>query len=161
MTQEAQVSDNVLAGQAMERRFELVEQIALAQGRHKAELEPLLEEQRLCEVYVKDFMNTGNMQQYKIASTGDQAYFQNGVRVSAEDHERVLDYIVDVEPMPGLEAHWDAIKKHIRAQGNWNILTKAIKKEAVVEYVDVNKVPPPGVKLDTFRDLQWRRGKGA
>lgn len=154
-----EVSDSALAEQALRRRFEVVEQIAILQGKHKGELEPLLEEQKMCEVFIKDFMNTGKMQQYKIDS-GDQAFFQNGTRTGVENHEAVLDYIVDVPPLPGLEGHWDAIKKQFRALGHWGILTKAVKKEAVVEYVEVHQIPPPGTKIETFRDLQWRKGKG-
>jgi hypothetical protein len=151
--------DAVLASQAMARRFELDTEIAIIQGKHKGELEPLLEEQKLCEVFVKDFMNTSGLQQYKLAS-GDQAFFQVKDSVSAGDFEATLDYIVAAPALPGLEGVWDAILKHIRAAGNWNILNKAVNKTAVKEYIEVNKAPPPGVKYDSYRDLQWRRGKG-
>ncbi len=156
---EQQMTDSELAAQAMERRFALAEEIALAQGRHKAELEPLLEEQKLCETFVKDFMNNGNMQQYKVAS-GDQAFFQAKTSAGVVNFEETLDYIVEVPPLPGLEAAWAQIKQHIRAAGNWNLLNKAVNKTAVGEYIETNNAPPPGVKWDSFRDLQWRRGKG-
>ena len=41
-----------------------------------------------------------------------------------------------------------------------DLLNKALNKTAVKEYIEVNKEPPPGVKYDSYRDLQWRRGKG-
>jgi len=155
-----EVSDAQLAEQAMNRRFTLSDDIALAQGRHKAELEPLLEEQKLCETYVKDFMNTGNMQQYKVLS-GDQAYFQTGTRAGVSEFEQVLDFIVAAPALPGFEEHWDTIKQHIRAEGNWNLLNRAVNKTAVSEHVEANNgAPPPGVKYETYRDLQWRKGKG-
>jgi len=151
--------DAVLASQAMARRFELDTEIAIIQGRHKGELEPFVEEQKLCEMFVKDFMNTAGLQQYKIAS-GDQAFFQAKDSVTAGDFEATLDYIVAAPPLSGFETVWAEILKHIRAAGNWNLLNKAVNKTAVKEYIEVNKAPPPGVKYDSYRDLQWRKGKG-
>ena len=46
---------------AMSQRFELVEKIAIIQGRHKAELEPLLEVVNLCEQFIKDEMTKGTL----------------------------------------------------------------------------------------------------
>ena len=152
--------DSELASQAMARRFELDTEIAIIQGKHKGELEPLLEEQKLCELFVKDFMNTSGIQQYKIAS-GDQAFFQAKDSVSAGDFEATLDYIVAAPALPGFtEGVWADILKYIRAAGNWQLLNKAVNKTAVKEYIEVNKEPPPGVKYDSYRDLQWRKGKG-
>ena len=160
MTEAAQTpQDSELASQAMARRFELDTEIAIIQGRHKGELEPLLEEQKLCETFVKDFMNTSGIQQYKIAS-GDQAFFQAKDSVTAGDFEATLDYIVAAPPIAGFEAVWDTILKHIRATGNWQLLNKAVNKTAVKEYIEVHQSPPPGVKYDSYRDLQWRKGKG-
>jgi hypothetical protein len=159
MTQATPATDGQLATQAMARRFELDTEIAIIQGRHKGELEGLFEEQKLCETFVKDFMNTAGLQQYKIAS-GDQAFFQAKDSVSAGDFEATLDYIVAAPPLTGYEAVWAEILKHIRAAGNWQLLNKAVNKTAVKEYIEVNKAPPPGVKYDSYRDLQWRRGKG-
>lgn len=152
--------DAQLATAAMARKFELDNEIALIQGRHKGELEPLLEEQKLCELFVKDFMNTAGLQQYKIAS-GDQAFFQLKDSVKAEDFEQTLDFIVAAPPMEGFTEHlWGTILKHIRAAGNWNLLNHAVNKTAVKEYIEVNNVTPPGVAYSSYRDLQWRRGKG-
>jgi len=154
-----QPQDAVLASQAMARRFELDTEIAIIQGTYKGELEPLLEEQKLCETFVKDFMNTSGLQQYKLAS-GDQAFFQAKDSVTAGDFEATLDYIVAAPALPGLEGVWAGILKHIRAAGNWAILNKAVNKTYVKEFIEVNKEPPPGVKYDSYRDLQWRKGKG-
>jgi len=131
--------DAELASQAMARHFELDEAIAIIQGKHKAELEPLLEEQKLCDVFVKDFMNTAGIQQYKIAS-GSQAYFTTKDSVSVEDFDATIAYILEHQA--------------------FHMLNKAVNKTAVKEYIEVNKAPPPGVKYDSYRDLNWRRGKG-
>ena len=154
-----QPQDSELATAAMARRFALDTEIALIQGKHKAELEPLLEEQKLCEAFVKDFMNTSGVQQYKIAS-GDQAFFQAKDSVTAGDFEATLDYIVAAPALEGFESVWAVILKHIRSAGNWQILNKAVNKTAVKEYIEVHNTPPPGVKYDSYRDLQWRKGKG-
>lgn len=156
----ATATDAELASTAMARKFDLETEVAILQGKHKAELEPLQEEIKLCETFVKDFMNTAGLQQLKLAS-GDQAFFQVGTRVGVADFEQVLDYIVAAPAPEGwTEENWAAVRKHIRVHGNWNILNKAANKTAVTEYVEVHQVPPPGVKYDTIRDLQWRRGKG-
>jgi hypothetical protein len=160
MTQATPATDGQLATQAMARRFELDTEIAIIQGRHKGELEGLFEEQKLCETFVKDFMNTAGLQQYKIAS-GDQAFFQAKDSVSAGDFEATLDYIVATPPFVGITpAVWADVLKYIRTEGNWQLLNKAVNKIAVKEYIEVNKAPPPGVKYDSYRDLQWRKGKG-
>jgi len=104
-------------------------------------------------------MNTAGLQQYKIAS-GDQAFFQAKDSVSAGDFEATLDYIVAAPALPGFEIMWNGILTHIRKFGNWNLLNKAVNKTAVKEYIEVHKAPPPGVKYDSYRDLQWRKGKG-
>lgn len=124
----------------MDRRFILAEEIALIEGRHKAELEPLKEELRMCEMFVKDAMNKGNMQQLKIAS-GHQAFFTTKDSATVED--------------------WDLALDSIRNNSAWHLLNRAVNKTAVKEYVEANKVPPPGVKYESYRDLSWRRGKGA
>lgn len=124
--------------QVMVRRFQLDEQIALIQGRHKAELEPLTEELDLCERFIKDEMLKGNLQQVKLA-TGEQTYFSTKDSASVENWELTLAEIIQ--------------------KGLWHLLPKSVNKTAVKEYIEVNKAPPPGVKYESYRDLNWRRGK--
>lgn len=125
--------------EVMSRRFELAEEIAIIQGKHKAELEPHHEEMALCETFIKDTMNTGNLQNVKTTS-GHMAYF------STKDSCAVRDF--------------DAVVAHILEHNAFNLLNKAVNKTAVKEYIDENKVPPPGVEYSTYRDLNWKRGKG-
>lgn len=125
--------------QVIARKFALDTEIALIQGRHKAELEPLQEELHMCELFVKDEMNKGGFQQVKNA-TGDMVYF------STKDRANVGD--------------WDTALATIREQGLWHLLKKDVSKTAVKEYIEVHNAPPPGVKYETYRDLNWRRGKG-
>ncbi len=54
----------------MSLRFDAVEQIAIIEGRHKAELAPLQETVRECESYIKDELNKSGAQSWKSAKTG-------------------------------------------------------------------------------------------
>jgi hypothetical protein len=136
MTQDATAPLTIDA--VMVRRFALDEEIALIQGRHKAELAPLQEELDLCERFIKDEMLKGGLQQVKLA-TGEQTYFSTKDSATVEN--------------------WEATLAEIREKGLWHMLNKNVNKTAVKEYIEVNKVPPAGVKYDSYRDLNWRRGK--
>lgn len=122
----------------MSRRFELDEQIAVLQGKHKAELEPLAEEKHLCEQFIKEQMLTAGLQNVKTAA-GHMTFFQTKDSVTVDD--------------------WDAALGFIQ-QGNWHLLNHAVNKTAVKEFIESNNTPPPGVRYDSFKDLAWRRGKG-
>ena len=126
---------------AMSQRFELVEKIAIIQGRHKAELEPLLEIVSLCEAFIKDELIKGNQQSFKSAGTGHQAYF------TTKDSVKVSD--------------WDAALAYIKENSAYHLLNQAVNKTATKEFIEANKAPPPGVEYSSFKDLAWRRGKGA
>ncbi len=132
------MTEELTVDTAMSQRFELVEQIAIIQGRHKNELAPLLEVVNLCEQFIKDEMLKGNMQQLK-TSAGHMAYFTTKTSCTVED--------------------FDATINEIREKGLWHLLNKAVNKTAVAEYIEANHTPPPGVRFDSFRDLAWRRGK--
>lgn len=134
------MSDDINVEEVMSRRFALDEAIAVIQGRHKGELEPLVEEMRLCELFVKDYMNNNGLQQFKTAA-GHQTFFQNKDQVSVEDFDAAISYIVENKA--------------------FNLLNRAVNKTAVKEYIEANQSPPPGVKYSSYRDLQWRRGKPA
>ena len=122
----------------MSRRFELVEQAAIIAGRHKAELEPLNEELRLCEMFIKDEMNKGGLQQVK--TDAGMAYF------TTKDSVKVGD--------------WESTLAFIREKGAYYLLNQAVNKTACKEFIEANKIAPPGVEYVSFRDLAWRRGKG-
>ena len=124
----------------LSRRFDLVEQIAVLAGQHKAQLAPLNDELLLCEQYIKDELNKSGAQQWKSARTGHQTFFTIKDSVTVEDFDRFVEFI--------------------DREAAWHLLNKAANKTAVKEYIETNAKPPPGVKYDTFRDLSWRRGKG-
>lgn len=125
---------------AMNQRFKLVEEIAIIQGRHKAELEPLLEVVALCESFIKDEMTKGNMQSLKTAA-GHQAYF------TTKDSVKVSD--------------WDAALAYIKENSAYHLLNQAVNKTATKEFIEAHQTPPPGVEYSSFKDLAWRKGKGA
>lgn len=142
----------------VERRFELVEAIALIQGRHKAELEPLQEELAMCEKVVQMEMTEKNQDSQKI--NGHNMFFQGGSRASLEDMDAFVDFLVAAPAPDGwTEDEWQRVRAHVKAHGNWHFLNKVVRKESVEEYVEQHKVAPPGVKRETFRTLQWRKGK--
>ena len=120
----------------MARRFELVEQIDELSRRHKVELEPMKAELDLAEQYIKGEMNKGNMQQLKIRDVG-MAFFTTKSKCVVEDFEATL--------------------AEIKSKGLWHMLTKAVAKEAVKDYIDEYKAAPPGVRFEQFKDLSWRR----
>ena len=121
----------------MARRFELAEQIAVIQGRHKAELEPLNQELNVCELYIKDTMNKGGLQQLKTAA--GMTYF------TTKDSVKVSD--------------WDAALNYIRENDAYHLLNQAVNKTACKEFIEANQTPPPGVEYSAYKDLAWRRGK--
>ena len=135
------MTEELTVDAAMSQRFELVEQIAIIQGRHKNELAPLLEVVNLCETFIKAEMLAGNMQSFKSAGTGHQAYFTTKDSVTVGD--------------------WDQTIAFIKANDAYYLLNHAVSKTATKEYIDANKAPPPGVEYSSFKDLAWRRGKGA
>ena len=120
----------------MTRRFQLADEIEELSRRHKVELEPLKSELELCEVFIKAEMNKGNMQQLKIRDVG-MAFFTTKSKCVVEDFEAAL--------------------AEIREKGLWHMLTKAVSKEAVKDYIDEYKGVPPGVRFEQFKDLSWRR----
>ena len=122
----------------MARRFELVEQMAIIQGKHKAELEPLNEEITLCERFIKDTMNESGLQQVKTAA--GMAFF------ITKDSVKVGD--------------WDAALAYIAENKAWYLLNQALNKTAVKEFIEKEKSPPPGAEYSSYRDLSWRKGKG-
>lgn len=133
-----QAQPEITLDAVMARRFDLVEQMAIIQGRHKAELEPLSEEVKLCETYIKDQMNQQGLQNLKTSS--GMAFFTLKDSVTVDNFDETIKYIM--------------------ANEAFHLLNKAVNKTAVKEFIEANKAPPPGVRYDSFRDLGWRRGKG-
>ena len=131
------MTDELSRSEVITRRFELDEQISIIQGRHKLELAPLVEELSMCERFVADSMNKANDQSVKIDGVG-MTYFTSKSKCQVRD--------------------WDATLAKIQAEGLWHLLTHAVSKEAMKEYIETNKESPPGVEFTTFKDLSWRRG---
>lgn len=46
---------------------------------------------------------------------------------------------------------------HCQATGDFHLLTKGVSKTAVEEFITKNERPPPGVKYETFKEIQVRR----
>lgn len=120
----------------MTRRFQLADEIDEVSRRHKLELEPLKSELELAEQFIKMEMNNSNMQQLKIRDVG-MAFFTTKTKCVVEDFEAAL--------------------AEIREKGLWHMLTKAVSKESVKDYIEEYKQPPPGVRFEQFKDLSWRR----
>ncbi len=56
----------------------------------------------------------------------------------------------------------DAFFDYVFTNDARHLLNNAANKSAVKEYIEANNgEKPPGVEYTSFRDLNWRRGKGA
>ena len=158
------MSDDITPDQVMARRFQLVEEKAIVEGRHKAELAPLVEELGLCEGFIKDFMLKSGSQQYKIA-TGEMAFFSTKDSVTVEDMDTSIRFMIDQAPAPAFlpdPSLWQQVKDHLYANGMWGLLNKALNKTAVKELLEASPPVAPetlGVKFSSYKDLSWRRGK--
>lgn len=164
MDQSPQVELNAI--QVMEQRFKMLEEVSLVQGRHKAELEPLLEAIRLSEIFIKDTMNKDGSQQIKSALTGDSCNFTTKDSVTVKDMDAVVGYIVEASPLPnhipGVTTEvWGLVKAHLRGTAMWTLLNQAVSKNAVKDVIKETNAVPPGVEYSSYKDLAWKRGKGA
>lgn len=159
------MSEELTVSAAIDRRFELDEQIGIIQGQQKAVLAPLAEEMSLCEQFVKAEMLTANTQQTKTAA-GHQCFFTTKDSATVEDFDAVLKSIVAASPPMQQDGktvapeQWQAVLDHIVATANWGLLNRAINKTVYKEMLEA-QTPPPGVKYTSFKDLSWRRGKAA
>lgn len=124
--------------EVMAQRFALVEQKAILAGRHKAEMEPIDETIKLCETVIKDHMNTNGLQQAKTEQ--GMAFFVSKDSVKSDD--------------------WEQFMAWMKANDAYYMLTQAVSKVAVKEYIDANNATPPGLQYSSYRDLSWRKGKG-
>ena len=131
------MTEEVNLDEVMSRRFELVEEQAIIAGRHKAELQPLADELKLCEDFIRTEMLKGGMQQCK--TTAGMAFFTTKSSCAVRD--------------------WEATLACIRDNGLWHLLNRAVSKEAVKEYIEEHKEAPPGVEFTAFKDISWRKGK--
>ena len=159
------MSETELSNEAvMAQRFKLVEDIAIIQGRHNAELAPLNEALKLCEQYVKAFMLEHGLQQNKTAN-GDMAFFVTKDSATVKDMDGVIDTILGAAPpMLGIGLtpismdEWSVVLQHIRTHALWGLLNKAVNKTAAKELIEAG-TPPAGVEYSSYKDLNWRRGK--
>lgn len=133
------MADEVTIDDVMTRRFDLAEQLDRLAAEHKAACAPLNAELDLCETFIRTEMLKAGTQNWKSATTGHSTHFTTKSKCQVQDFEATL--------------------AEIRANGLWHLLAKAVSKEAVKEYIDEHKKPPPGVNYSEYRDLAWSRGK--
>ena len=50
-----------------------------------------------------------------------------------------------------------ALVDYVKRTGDFGLFTNAVAKEAVVEYTEANKAPPPGVEITRFVQVNVRR----
>ena len=115
------MTEELNRSEVITRRFELDEQISLIQGRHKAELAPLVEELSMCERFVADSMNKANEQSVKIDGVG-MTFF------TTQDSVRVGD--------------WDAVLAYIIENKAYELLNHAVSKTVVKEMIEANSATP-------------------
>jgi hypothetical protein len=51
----------------------------------------------------------------------------------------------------------DEFFEHLRASGDFHLLTKAVNKTAVQDYINTHEKPPPGVGWTVMHEMQVRR----
>lgn len=132
------MADELTIGVIMARRFQLVEEMAIIAGRHKAELAPLDEELNLCELAIKDEMNKTGQTQVK--TEAGMAFFTTKDSVKVGDWEQTLAFI--------------------QQNSAFYLLNQAVNKTTVKEFIEQHNAPPPGVEYTSYRDLAWHKGKG-
>ena len=161
------MSEEVNLDEVMSRRFDLDEQITAIQNKNKTDLAPLLEELQLCESYIKAELIKTGAQQWKSSATGHMTYWTTKDSVTVEDMDQVIHRILAESPLPPKAPdsvyamspdRWEAILNHIAETGLWALLNKAVNKTTTREVLESGG-EVPGVKLTSFRDLAWRRGK--
>jgi hypothetical protein len=133
------MTDEVTIDDVMTRRFDLAEQIDSLAAEYKTKAAPLNEELELCESFIRTEMIKTGSQNWKSATTGHATHFTTKSKCQVSDFEATL--------------------AEIRAHELWHLLTKAVSKEAVKEYIAEHNTPPPGVTYSEYRDLAWSRGK--
>jgi hypothetical protein len=149
----------------MARRFALVEEVGIITGKHKVELAPLNEELGLCETFIKDHMLKSGLQQAK--TDAGMAFFISKDSVTVEDMDTSIRFMLDAAPPPDFlpdPSLWQRALDHMYAHGMWGLLNKALNKTAVKELLEATPPIAPetiGVKFSSYKDLSWRRGKGA
>ena len=161
------MTDEISLDVVMARRFELVEAQEALALKHKAEMAPIAEELKLCELFVKDEMNKLGAQQYKTQAAGHMAFFTTKDSVTVKDMDASIRYMLASTP-PLTDAGktvdagmWAKVIDHICANGMWGLLNKAVNKTAAKEILDTGVSPATlGVEYSSYKDLAWRRGKG-
>ena len=130
------MAEELTIGQVIARRFALVEEIEKIEAGHKTELQPLKDELYLCEKFTHEEMLRSGQQNTK--TDAGMAFFSDKSKAVVEDYDRLL--------------------AEIREKGLWQLLTRAVSKDAVKEYIAEHGQPPVGVKWESYRGLSWRRG---
>ncbi len=156
------MSEELTVNDVMAQRFELEERISIIQGQQKAALAPLVEARDACEVYIKDVMLKQGLQNLK--TDAGMALFVSQDRAGVADFDLfTAGLVTSVQPPASLEftsEEWAQVVTHIAKNANWSLLNKVVNKTAAKEYIEVHNQPPPGVKFESYKDLNWRRGKG-
>ena len=148
--------------QLMTRRFELDAQIEECQRVTKVALEPLVAELQQTEQKIKQSMIENSEQQVKMAD-GSMCFFVTKDSVTVDDMDAVIDYMLRAAPRPescSVEV-WDETIRYFEQHAMFGLLNKAVNKTAAKEILETNAGVLPGIKYSSFKDLSWRRGKGA
>ncbi len=120
---------------------------------HEVELQPYKDAMIALEGMANQMLiDTG---QKALSTEHGTAFYKDAVSVTCEDH--------------------DAFLRFVREVGAWNMLTKHVSKEAVEAWIEerqkqldaigerdqlgepLKAVPPPGVKVDYFKKVQFRK----
>jgi hypothetical protein len=103
--------------------------------RQKDELGVVSEKMRKVEGFLQASLQAHGLQSFK-AEAGT-AFLKMGLSTSVED--------------------WDSLLAYVLENSAWDLLTHAVSKEAVKEFMEKHQANPPGVKVTTAQICQVRR----
>lgn len=144
--------------QIMDRRWALIEEQAIESKRNQTVLELLAKGVASAETAAHAYLTTQGLQNAKLPD-GRQIFFQKGAHCGVENMDEVVSALLLTEAPEGWpQETWDGVLGYLRAKGNWQLLTKAVNKNAVKEVVEATGLPPAGVKYEPIQTVQFRSG---
>ena len=141
------------------RKFALEDDMAALASPTAEVAAALAASQTACETFMHAHLTSKNLQNIKLTS-GMQAFLQKGSSCSVQDWDTVLGDILRAAPPPDgvTPEQWDQYLLQVKHFGNFQILVQNVSKKAVKEIVDAKGAPPDGIKYETFKTVQFRRG---
>lgn len=142
------------------------DQIDQLEAQHKAATTPLVEMRDQITAVVHKYMLAQNLQNQSAA--GRTAFFTTVDWVKVQSFETILKHMIATAIRdsgifgqdPNVQdAQWlDALAARLIQTGAFELLTKAVKKDTVKEYMkEHGDVPPPGIEYGSKKELRIQK----